>query len=165
MRQIADKPLAQYHPQVGAIWRSRDVELEPEVFDSLPDWMDREQPDQYAELDIKRLIGEVLEVLTKRELEVLRWRFWHDLTLEETAINLRVTRERVRQIEMKTLRKLRHPSIKDKLVLYSLWSEWFKAFERREFKTTNERRAAVWDVQKRIEYPIGLWGFMDRVKI
>ena len=165
MRRIADKPMAQYHPQVGAIWRSRDVEPEPEVFDSLPDWMDREQPDQYAELDIKRLIAEVLDTLTEREVEVLRWRFWQDLTLEEIAVKLDVTRERVRQIESKAMRKLRHPSRSFKLAPHSLWSEWFKVFARREFKTANERRAALWNVQKRIEYPIGLWGFMDRVKI
>ena len=165
MRQIADKPLAQYHPQVAVLWRSRDVELEPEVFDSLPDWMDHEQPDQYAELDIKRLIAEVLDTLTEREVEVLRWRFWQDLTLEEIAVKLDVTRERVRQIESKAMRKLRHPSRSFKLAPHSLWSEWFKVFARREFKTANERRAALWNVQKRIEYPIGLWGFMDRVQI
>ena len=165
MRRIADKPMAQYHPQVGAIWRSRDVEPEPEVFDSLPDWMDREQPDQYAELDIKRLIGEALETLTKREMDVLRWRFWHGMSLEEVGLKLRLTGERVRQIESKAMRKLRHPSRRERLVPYSLWSEWFKVFARREFKTANERRAALWNVQKRIEYPIGLWGFMDRVKI
>jgi len=95
----------------------------------------------------------------------VRWRFWQDLTLEEIAVKLDVTRERVRQIESKAMRKLRHPSRSFKLAPHSLWSEWFKVFARREFKTANERRAALWNVQKRIEYPIGLWGFMDRVQI
>ena len=165
MHQIADKPLAQYHPQVAAIWRSRNNELEPEEFDSLPGWMEPEQPDAEFQHDLRQLIAEVLETLTNREALVLQCRFWQDLTMEEVGIKLHITRERVRQIEAKALRKLRHPSRSYRLLPYSLWSEWFKLFARREFKTPNERRAALWNVQKRIEYPIGLWGFMDRVKI
>jgi len=165
MRQIADKPLAQYHPKVGVLWRSRNDELEPEVFDGLPDWMEPEQSDLDRQRDVQQLIAEVMDSLTEREVEILRWRFWEDLTLEEAAIKLRVTRERVRQIEVKALRKLRHPSRRDRLVPYSIWSQWFKDMTKREFKTPNERQAALWNVQKRIEYPIGLWGFMDKVKI
>ena len=71
----------------------------------------------------------------------------------------------MRQIEHKAMRKLRHPSRSFKLAPHSLWSEWFKVFARREFKTTNERRAALWNVQKRIEYPIGLQGYCLRVEI
>ena len=56
----------------------------------------------------------VLAQLTPREAKVLRMRFGIDLstdhTLEEVGQDFEVTRERIRQIEAKALRKLRHPS-------------------------------------------------------
>ncbi len=56
----------------------------------------------------------VLEGLTPREAKVLRMRFGIDMntdhTLEEVGKQFDVTRERIRQIEAKALRKLRHPS-------------------------------------------------------
>ena len=62
---------------------------------------------------------EVLEGLTERESKVLRMRFGigmnTDHTLEEVGKQFDVTRERIRQIEAKALRKLRHPSRSDKL--------------------------------------------------
>ena len=57
---------------------------------------------------------EVLGSLTPREAKVLRMRFGIDMntdhTLEEVGKQFDVTRERIRQIEAKALRKLRHPS-------------------------------------------------------
>ena len=57
---------------------------------------------------------EVLSTLTEREQKVLRLRFGLDdgrpRTLEEVGRQFNVTRERIRQIEAKALRKLRHPS-------------------------------------------------------
>ena len=62
---------------------------------------------------------EVLEGLTAREAKVLRMRFGIDMntdhTLEEVGKQFDVTRERIRQIEAKALRKLRHPSRSDHL--------------------------------------------------
>lgn len=64
-------------------------------------------------------LGEVLESLTPREQKVLRLRFGLDdgrtRTLEEVGQVFGVTRERIRQIEAKALRKLRHPSRSKKL--------------------------------------------------
>jgi len=64
--------------------------------------------------DLQRQIGAVLESLTPREEKVLRKRFGigepTDHTLEEVGQDFDVTRERIRQIESKALRKLRHPS-------------------------------------------------------
>jgi len=61
----------------------------------------------------------MLEDLTEREKEVLRLRFGledgHPYTLEEVGRRFGVTRERIRQIEAKALRKLRHPSRSKKL--------------------------------------------------
>ena len=65
---------------------------------------------------------EVLETLTDREQKVLRLRFGLDdgrpRTLEEVGKEFNVTRERIRQIEAKALRKLRHPSRSKKLKEY-----------------------------------------------
>ena len=64
-------------------------------------------------------LGEVLNTLTDREQKVLRLRFGLDdgraRTLEEVGKEFNVTRERIRQIEAKALRKLRHPSRSKKL--------------------------------------------------
>ncbi len=68
---------------------------------------------------LKEQLEEVLETLTPREQKVLRLRFGLDdgraRTLEEVGKNFDVTRERIRQIEAKALRKLRHPSRSKKL--------------------------------------------------
>ena len=56
-----------------------------------------------------KLIGETLKSLTKREEECIRLRFYEDMTLEGCAQNMGITRERVRQIELRAIRKLRHP--------------------------------------------------------
>lgn len=62
---------------------------------------------------------EILESLTPREAKVLRMRFGIDMntghTLEEVGRQFDVTRERIRQIEAKALRKLRHPTRSDRL--------------------------------------------------
>ncbi|MBI3351422.1 MAG: RNA polymerase sigma factor RpoD [Nitrospirae bacterium] len=64
--------------------------------------------------DLQRQINNVLQTLTPREEKVLRKRFGigesTDHTLEEVGQDFEVTRERIRQIEAKSLRKLRHPS-------------------------------------------------------
>lgn len=133
MYQIAELPLAQYHPQVGVIWRSRDQELGPEVFDELPVWMDREQDDADFQRDIKKLITEAVETLPKREVHILYLRFWLDLTYEEIGAAIGVTKARARQIELKALRKLKHPSRRDPLISYSLWSADPNFYGRTEF--------------------------------
>ena len=68
---------------------------------------------------LKEQLGEVLDTLTEREKKVLTLRFGLDdgraRTLEEVGKEFNVTRERIRQIEAKALRKLRHPSRSRKL--------------------------------------------------
>ncbi len=68
---------------------------------------------------LKEQLEDVLETLTEREQKVLRLRFGLDdgrtRTLEEVGREFNVTRERIRQIEAKALRKLRHPSRSRKL--------------------------------------------------
>jgi RNA polymerase primary sigma factor len=64
---------------------------------------------------LREIAGDVLQTLSPREERVIRLRFGldnggHERTLEEVGQNFNVTRERIRQIEAKALRKLRHPS-------------------------------------------------------
>jgi RNA polymerase primary sigma factor len=65
------------------------------------------------------VVKEVLDSLTPREAKVLRMRFGVEMntdhTLEEVGKQFDVTRERIRQIEAKALRKLRHPSRSEQL--------------------------------------------------
>ena len=68
---------------------------------------------------LKEQLADVLKTLTPREEKVLRLRFGLEdgrpRTLEEVGKEFNVTRERIRQIEAKALRKLRHPSRSKKL--------------------------------------------------
>jgi RNA polymerase primary sigma factor len=74
-----------------------------------------EKPDEMTAFSLlKEKIGDVLETLTGREQEVLTLRFGlidgYPRTLEEVGRKFNVTRERIRQIEAKALRKMRHPT-------------------------------------------------------
>jgi RNA polymerase primary sigma factor len=65
--------------------------------------------------NLREVTGDVLQTLSPREEKVIRLRFGldaqgHERTLEEVGEDFNVTRERIRQIEVKALRKLRHPS-------------------------------------------------------
>ena len=68
---------------------------------------------------LRDVVKDILDSLTPREAKVLRMRFGiemtNDHTLEEVGKQFDVTRERIRQIEAKALRKLKHPSRSDKL--------------------------------------------------
>ena len=72
-----------------------------------------------TEIGLSETVRDVLAGLTPREAKVLRMRFGIDLTtdhtLEEVGKQFDVTRERIRQIEAKALRKLRHPSRSEQL--------------------------------------------------
>ena len=68
---------------------------------------------------MKTQLFQVIETLTPREQKVIRLRYGlddsHPRTLEEVGKEFNVTRERIRQIEAKALRKLRHPNRSKKL--------------------------------------------------
>jgi RNA polymerase primary sigma factor len=71
---------------------------------------------------LRAVVSELLDGLTAREAKVVRMRFGIDMssdhTLDEVGRQFDVTRERIRQIEAKALRKLKHPSRTDKLRTY-----------------------------------------------
>ncbi len=84
---------------------------------------DSDSPDVFASKQLlKDEINNVLQLLTERESKVLQLRFGlidgKNRTLEEVGKEFNVTRERIRQIEAKALRKLRHPSRSKKLKDY-----------------------------------------------
>jgi RNA polymerase primary sigma factor len=75
--------------------------------------------DNTTDINLMETVRDVLAGLTPREAKVLRMRFGIDMntdhTLEEVGKQFDVTRERIRQIEAKALRKLRHPSRSEQL--------------------------------------------------
>ena len=75
--------------------------------------------DAAMQAGLRDVVKDILDSLTPREAKVLRMRFGiemtSDHTLEEVGKQFDVTRERIRQIEAKALRKLKHPSRSDKL--------------------------------------------------
>ena len=81
--------------------------------------------DSAVRYDLVRKIGKALSSLTEREEKVIRLRFGvgesTDHTLEEVGQDFDVTRERIRQIEAKALRKLRHPSRSKHLKSFVDW--------------------------------------------
>ncbi len=87
--------------------------------DFIPDDDAPEPAEAASFMLLKEQLVEVLGTLTPREEKVLRLRFGiedgHTRTLEEVGKEFNVTRERIRQIEAKALRKLRHPSRSKKL--------------------------------------------------
>ena len=82
--------------------------------DFIPDVSAENPSDMTAIALLKDKIKDVLETLTERERQVLEQRFGlvdgYSRTLEEVGRQFRVTRERIRQIEAKALRKMRHPT-------------------------------------------------------
>jgi len=76
-------------------------------------------PETVIHINLKEQIGDALRTLTDREAKVLKMRFGlgdgNEHTLEEVGQQFKVTRERIRQIEAKALRKLKHPSRSRKL--------------------------------------------------
>jgi RNA polymerase primary sigma factor len=106
------------------------ISLETPVGDSddafIKDFIENENElspaDSVSNNDLKERVREVLKTLPPREEKVLKMRFGIDVasehTLEEVGKDFSVTRERIRQIEVKALRKLRHPSRSKKLLSF-----------------------------------------------
>ena len=126
------------------------ISLETPVGDSedafIKDFIESENDfspaDAVASNDLKERVREVLKSLTPREEKVLKMRFGIDVasehTLEEVGKDFSVTRERIRQIEVKALRKLRHPSRSKKL----------QSFLDKEYLITADEAADIDDVDE-----------------
>ncbi|MFN2275059.1 MAG: sigma-70 family RNA polymerase sigma factor, partial [Anaerolineales bacterium] len=104
--RISQEPMSLETP-VGA-------EESSQLGDFIEDETMPEPVDAAARELLKEQVQNALSVLTERERQVLEMRFGlqdgKDYTLEEVGKHFKVTRERIRQIEAKALRKLRHPT-------------------------------------------------------
>jgi RNA polymerase primary sigma factor len=83
--------------------------------DLIEDKSSKSPAERVITTNLREITGDVLQTLSPREEKVIRMRFGldnggHERTLEEVGQDFNVTRERIRQIEAKALRKLRHPS-------------------------------------------------------
>jgi RNA polymerase primary sigma factor len=94
-------------------------EADSHLGDFIPDNDIISPVDAASRVMLREQLSNVLDTLSARESSVLRLRFGvddgHSRTLEEVGKAFNVTRERIRQIEAKALRKLRHPSRSKKL--------------------------------------------------
>jgi RNA polymerase primary sigma factor len=100
----------------------------------------KNQEIKVIEQEVKSKLSEILSTLTPREEKILRMRFGigmnTDHTLEEVGRKFFVTRERIREIEGKALRKLKHPTVAIKLMEAGAQD----AFTRVNFKKINSYR-------------------------
>lgn len=100
------------HYEVKRIWFQRDIE--PELLSGEPIPNTPDESDPLRERDAKALLARLLERCTQREAAVLSMHYMHEMTLEEIGATLGVTRERVRQIEYKAMRRIRWKTVSDK---------------------------------------------------
>lgn len=100
------------HREVKKLWFQRDIE--PELLSGEPIPSTPDESDPLRERDAKALLARLLEPCTHREIAVLSMRYMHEMTLEEVGATLGVTRERVRQIEYKAMRRIRWKTVSDK---------------------------------------------------
>ena len=111
IQKIAQDPVSLESP-VGE-------EDESKISDFVEDESIKSPTDNAAQDILKSQLLQVIETLTPREQKVIRLRYGlddsHPRTLEEVGKEFNVTRERIRQIEAKALRKLRHPNRSKKL--------------------------------------------------
>ena len=111
IQKIAQDPVSLESP-VGE-------EDESRISDFVEDESIKSPTDNAAQDILKAQLFQVIETLTPREQKVIRLRYGlddsHPRTLEEVGKEFNVTRERIRQIEAKALRKLRHPNRSKKL--------------------------------------------------
>ena len=111
IQKIAQDPVSLESP-VGE-------EDESRISDFVEDESIKSPTDNAAQDILKEQLLQVIETLTPREQKVIRLRYGledsHPRTLEEVGKEFNVTRERIRQIEAKALRKLRHPNRSKKL--------------------------------------------------
>lgn len=111
IQKIAQEPISLESP-VGE-------EEDSNLGDFVPDIHTLDPYEYTAKMKLRQELDDVLKTLTEREERVLRLRFGlvdgRQRTLEEVGKEFNVTRERIRQIEAKALRKLKHPSRSRKL--------------------------------------------------
>ena len=109
---VEDRNRASHEPGVGGV--PIGEEEDSHLKDFIEDRSAVSPVDAVIQVNLREQTQSVLKTLTPREEKVLKLRFGvgdgSEHTLEEVGQNFAVTRERIRQIESKAIRKLRHPS-------------------------------------------------------
>ena len=138
LEELRAKLFMDYEEVAYEILDSEDIDVDTQVNELAELLYTKPTQELHMEREhLKEAVSKVLGTLTPREERVLRMRFfpqagstqkapvsgqseiYEGLTLEEVANSFNVTRERIRQIEAKALRKLKHPSRSRKLLAYA----------------------------------------------
>ena len=102
-----------YNPN-GTTYRGEKMPtLDPDPVDDAEEFgpeHDEPYEQDYDKEKLKQAIAKHLNLLSKKEKMIMKLRFWNDMTLDEISAAVGVTRERIRQLEAKALRKLRYNS-------------------------------------------------------
>jgi RNA polymerase primary sigma factor len=110
-----------------------------------------EQFDVLSQDSLASIVKEILDSIDPREAQILRMRFGIDMddehTLEEVGQQYDVTRERIRQIEAKALRKLKHPSRSEKL------ESFLTEKTREEIRLKKEKNLLAVETDESLECP------------
>lgn len=118
LKQIALRPLSLEDPVGG-----EDESNSAELGEYLPDEHSPLPPEEAEHQSLKRAIGDVLDTLSSRDRQIMELRYGlrdgAQYTLEEVGKKLGITRERVRQVEERTLNKLRLPGYQRQLQDYA----------------------------------------------
>jgi len=140
----------QDYPQNGADFADF---IDFELAEKRPHWgifeemTDQNTPrDAYECVLMEDFILNLLETLTDREQKVIYCRFWLNFTLKQTGDLFEVSRERIRSIEAKGLRKLRHPSRKDTIPDQDIWS-WVSLKEKEKRRKKKELEDVEWGIR------------------
>jgi len=111
MKRVSPKSrMAELPSEIRTLWQTRHDEPPPQVFTRFPRWMAPKEDDPDLHLDFRRLVADALQNLRPQERNVLVLRYWQDLTLEEVGLLEGLSKERIRQIEAKALRKIKRPN-------------------------------------------------------
>ena len=87
--------LSDFPSEVRHLWHTRHDEPSQQVFDRLPGWMEEDHLDVDWGMDVVLVLREMFATLGHQECEVLWYRYWEDLTLEECGDFYGVTKERI----------------------------------------------------------------------
>lgn len=149
IQKIAQDPISLENP-VGE-------EDDSKIADFIEDETIRSPVEVATQNLLKEQLMAVIDTLTPREQKVIRLRYGlddsHPRTLEEVGKEFNVTRERIRQIEAKALRKLRHPNRSKKLVDFMDWCYTKKIrsyYEHREIAWISKERFWNFQTWKRV---------------